>query len=146
MIASPAAAEKWKFHGTSFTTEVQKIDVGDVEGHVLMISKGQQLWVNEATGEKWTGTGVNTWDINPKAGKMTFTGYGVTADKDGDKTVRTYEGKMVGENQWGGTWAYTSGTGKLEGIKGSGTFIVYTMGQGQPSYVEAEADVEVPAK
>ena len=146
MIASPADAEKWKWHGTSFTTEVQKMDVGDEEGHVLTISKSQQLWVNETTGEIWTGTGVNIYDINPKAGKMTFRGYGVTVDKDGDKTVRTYEGKMVGKNQWAGTWAYTSGTGKLEGIKGGGTFIVYTMGQGKPAYVEAEGDVEVPGQ
>ena len=39
MIASPAAAEKVNSTATSFTTEVQKMDVGDAEGHVLMILK-----------------------------------------------------------------------------------------------------------
>jgi hypothetical protein len=146
MIASPAAAEKWKWNGTSFTTEVQKMDVGDEEGHVLMISKAQQLYVNETTGAKWTGPSVSTMDINPKSMKMTLRGYGVIVDEDGDKLIRTHEGKIVGKNQWAGTYTYTSGTGKFEGIKGGGTFTMYSMGQGQPAYIEAEADVEIPAK
>ena len=96
MIASSAAAEKWKWHGTSFTTEVQKMDVGDEEGHVLMIVKSQQLYVLDTTGEKWTGPSVSTMDLNPKAMRMTVQGYGWTVDKDGDKAIRTHEGKMVG--------------------------------------------------
>jgi len=145
-IADQAAAEKWKWHGTNFVTERQTMDVGDEEGHMLIISKAQELYVLENTGDKWSSTSVSTMDINPKTGKMTLHGYGVTLDKDGDKTVRTHEGKMVGKDQWAGTFSYISGTGKFEGIKGKGTWVMYTMGQGHPSYLEVEADVEVPAK
>ena len=146
IFATPVAAEKWKWHGTSFSTEVQRMDVGDEEGHVLLLSKTQQLYVNESTGERWVGPSVSTMDINPKAKKMTLQGYGVIVNEDGDKLTRTHEGKMVGKNQWAGTYTYTSGTGKFEGIKGGGTFTMYTMGQGKPAYIEAEADVEIPAK
>ena len=146
MIASPAAAEKWIFHGTSFNTEVQNMDVGDKEGHMLLLTKSQQLYVNETRGDIVTGTSVSTMDINPTAMKMTLQGYGIVADKDGDKIIRTHEGKMVGKNQWAGTFIYTSGTGKFEGITGTGTFTMHSMGQGQPAYIEAEADVEIPAK
>ena len=60
--------------------------------------------------------------------------------------MTSHVGKMVGKNQWAGTFTYTKGTGKFEGIKGNGTWNSYSMGQGQPSYMELEAEFEVPAK
>ena len=146
MIASPVSAEMMKWTGSGFTTDWQQVEVGDQEGHVLGISKMKNIWVNSKTGERSLGYSVNSMDLNPKAMKATLQGYGVTIDKDGDKIMRTHEGKMVGQGHWSGTWVYTSGTGKFEGIKGSGKWDSYPMGQGQPSYMESEGDVEVPAK
>jgi hypothetical protein len=146
MIASPVAAEKFKWHGTSFVTETQTMDVGDDEGHMLMLFKQQQLYVNENTGVKEVSQSVNMMDINPKAKSATVKGYNVISDKDGDQRMTSHVGKMVGKNQWAGTFIYTKGTGKFEGIKGNGTWNSYSMGQGQPSYMELEAEFEVPAK
>jgi hypothetical protein len=146
IFASSVSAEMMKWTGTSFPTDWQPVEVGDQEGHVMGISKMKYLWVNSKTGERALGSSVNMMDINPKAMKATLQGYGDTIDKDGDKIMRSHEGKMVGPGHWSGTWVYTSGTGKYEGIKGSGKWDSYPMGPGEPSYLETEGDVEMPAK
>ena len=146
MIDCAVAGEKMSWHGTSFNTEWKQIEVGDEEGHVLAVYSSKALYVNDKTGEKTVSSAVNTMDINMKTGQGTVSGYGVDADKDGDKLVRTHEGKPVGKAHWSGTWKYIRGTGKYEGIKGSGTWNSYSMGQGQPSYLEVEAEVEMPGQ
>lgn len=136
MIDGAVAGEKLKWHGTSTTIEMKQMEVGDEEGHVMAITKAKQLYINEATGERTTGISVNTMDINPKMKQVSLTGSGWTVDKDGDKIMRTHEGKPVGKGHWKGTWTYIKGTGKYEGIKGTGTWESFSMAQDQPSYLE----------
>jgi len=145
-IDCAVAGEKIKYHGASFRTDWKQMEVGDEEGHVLALYKNKQIYVNEKTGEKTVGNGVSTMDINPKIGQAILRGYGWTADKDGDKIFREHEGKPVGKDHWRGTFRYVKGTGKYEGIKGTGTWDSYSMGQGQPSYMEVEAEVEMPTQ
>jgi len=144
VVDSAFAGEKVKWHGTSFTTETKQMEVGDAEGHIMLLTKQRQLYINEATGEKTVSMSVNTMDINPAAKQFRTTGHGWSVDKDGDKMMRVHEGGPVGENHWRGTWKYVKGTGKYEGIKGGGTWDSYSMGPQQPSYLEVEGDVEMP--
>ena len=144
LVDSGVTGEKVKWHGTSFTTETEQIEVGDLEGHVMLLTKQRQLYINEATGEKTVSISVNTMDINPSAKQFRLTGHGWSVDKDGDKMMRTHEGGPVGENHWKGTWKYVKGTGKYEGITGGGTWDSYSMGPQQPSYLEVEGEVEMP--
>ena len=143
-INSVVAGEKVTWHGTSLMTESKQVEVGDVEGHVLAISKFQQLFINNKTGEKMASTSVGSMDMNPKLKQFQMTGYGWSVDNEGDKIFRTFDGQPIGQGQWKGTWKYVSGTGKFEGIKGSGTWTSYSMGEGQQSYMETEGDVEYP--
>jgi len=143
-IDCAVAGEKMKWHGTSTTIEMKKIEVGDEEGHVMAITKAKQLYINEKTGERTTGISVNTMNINPKMKQVSLTGSGWTVDKDGDKVMRTHEGKPVGKGHWKGTFTYVKGTGKYEGIKGSGTWESFSMAQDQPSYLEVLGEVEYP--
>lgn len=46
------AGEKLKSHGTSVTTKYEMMEVGDVDGHVIMISESKQVYFNEIRGEK----------------------------------------------------------------------------------------------
>jgi hypothetical protein len=43
MIDSAVAGEKSKWKGTSFNTETKSIEVGDEEGHVLVLTKSKHL-------------------------------------------------------------------------------------------------------
>jgi hypothetical protein len=73
-------------------------------------------------------------------------GYGVETFPNGDKVIRMHEGKPVGKGHWKGTWRIVKGTGTREGVKAEGTWDSYSMGQGQPSYMEVEGEMEMPGQ
>ncbi len=137
--------QKYKSHGASYTVKWEQIEVGDEEGHVVAVYKSKAIYFNEITGEKTAGTSVNMMDINLKTGQGFVQGYGVTIDKDGDKSFRTHEGKPVGKGHWKGTWTSTKGTGKYEGVKGEGTWDQYMLGP-KESYIEVEGEMEMPGQ
>ena len=143
MIDSAVSGENIDWQGTSLYTETNQIEVGDVEGHVLMLTKSKQLYILP-NGTKLVGNAVSTADINPKMKQFSSSGYGWTVDKDGDKMMRTHEGKPAGKDHWKGTWSFTGGTGKYEGVKGGGTWDNYIIGQGQPSYLDIGGEMEIP--
>ena len=145
MIDSSVAGEKMNWQGTSVTTEAKQIEIGDVEGHVLMLYKAKQIYMLP-DGEKRTGVAVNTLEMNPKMNHFTVSGVGWVVDKDGDKVMRVHEGKPVGKDHWRGTYSYTGGTGKFKGITGGGTWDSYSMGEGQPSYLEIVGEQEIPGQ
>jgi hypothetical protein len=121
-IDCAVAGEKTKWHGTSINVTWEQIEVGDVEGHVIGISKNKQIYINETTGEKITSVSIGLNDINPKMGQASGHGYGISFFKDGSKTFRSWEGKAVGKGHWKGTYKTIKGTGKFEGAKGGGTW------------------------
>ena len=135
--------QKIKSHGAQFTVKSHEIEVGDDEGHVIVIWENKTIYFNEITGEKSTEKAVGFADINPKTGELFSQGYAVETDKDGDKTISTWEGKPVAEGEWKGTWKFKKGTGKYEGVKGGGTWISYDLAP-QQSYIEVEGEMETP--
>jgi hypothetical protein len=146
MIDCAMAGEKFTAHGVSFTTSWKQVEVGDEEGHVIAIQEQKQLYIDDKTGQKMVSTSSNLVDINLKTGLGSLKGYGVETYPNGDKAIRTHEGKPAGKDHWKGTWSIIKGTGKLEGLKGRGTWDSYYMGQGQPSYMEVEGEMEMPGQ
>ena len=136
---------KIKAHGAMLNVKWEQIEVGDEEGHVIGIYESKGIAFDEITGARSAERGIGMLDINPKTGLVTSRGYGVTTNKDGDKTVRKVEGKAVGKGHSEGVWTYVKGTGKYEGIKGGGTWSSYSLAPGQ-SYWEAEGEVEMPTQ
>ena len=145
LIDCAVAGEKIDWQGTTLTTETKQLEVGDVEGHVLMLTRGKQLYMLP-DGSKLVGDSVSTMDLNPKMKQLSLTGYGWIVDKDGDKMMRTHEGKPAGKNHWKGTWRFTGGTGKYDGLKGGGTWDSYATQQGQPSFLDIKGEMEIPKK
>ena len=90
------------------------------------------------------GSGVSFWDFNSKTGIGVANGYMVKTDKDGDKIYITWEGKNDGKG-WKGPVTFVKGTGKYEGIKGKGTWVMYRVNPAQ-WYVDCEVDVELPGR
>jgi hypothetical protein len=105
----------------------QKIDVGDKPNHAFAISQGKCTWT-----KPMTIAGIQTKeDVGTNSGETTSTGakghgYVLGTMSNGDKfSVRTqtndaYKDGNLQTTQ--GTWSFTSGTGKLSGIQGKGTF------------------------
>lgn len=136
------AGDKIKSHGTSVSTKYEMMEVPDVDGHVIMIGEQKQVWFNEITGEKFSGTAYNIMEGNIKTGAGWWVkGYGVSTYPNGDKSFRSVEGKPVGKGHWKGTWKITGGTGKFEGATGGGTWDSKELEQGV-NYNEVEGEVE----
>jgi len=145
MIDCAVAGEMIKWHGMTNTVETKQIEVGDMEGHVMLVTKSKQLYFNDAKNdERWVGDSVSTMNINPKMKQMSLTGSGWIVSPDGSKAMRTHEGKAVGEGHWKGTWKFVKGTGKYEGVKGGGTWEMLSVAEGHPSYLEILGEWEYP--
>jgi hypothetical protein len=105
----------------------QSIEAGDKAGHMLVIDKGSCTWSVplEMAGLKST-TFTTAESADATGAKFQVRGYGVMTMENGDKAYLRYQG-MGSSTQEGtatgeGTWSYTSGTGKLKGVKGKGTY------------------------
>ena len=145
MLDCAVAGEKIKLHGTAVTTKWQQMEVGDEEGHVVAIGEAKQVYFNENNGEKFVSITHNTYDINLKTGQGTVKGYGENTYPNGDKTFRTHEGGPVGKGHWKGTFVFTKGTGKYEGVKGGGTWESKYLAP-EISYLDIESEMELQSQ
>jgi hypothetical protein len=105
----------------------QKIDIGDKPGHAFEISQGKCTWT-----KPMTIAGIQTKeDIGTNFSEITSASvrsrsYVVGTMANGDKfTVRTDGTDAVKDGKpqsTAGIWTFASGTGKIRGIQGKGTF------------------------
>ena len=124
----PAHAEDWKATGQFGWFGV---------GKAFQIEKGHVYWLGEFTGTFFNDKGKGSlfdqagvkcpanfdFDINNKKAKAG--GYCVISDTSGDQAYLSWQNE--GDGVTGpGTFHYTGGTGKYEGIKGDGTFVGVT--------------------
>src|SRR5512141_876884 len=102
------------------------VEIGDKPGHSFAIGKAQCTWSGfEIAGAPYKdGVSVSSDEIN--GDKVNSNGYHTATMANGDKTVAHFQGsatKKDGKFQsGGGTWTFTSGTGKCKSIKGKGTY------------------------
>ncbi|MGH9366977.1 MAG: hypothetical protein ACRD3M_04805 [Thermoanaerobaculia bacterium] len=103
------------------------IDVGDRPGHGLAINKAQCNWTKplEMAGSQ-SKDGVSVSSDESSGDKSTGAGFHWGTMASGDKYFVRFQGTSVlkegAPQSVDGTWRYTGGTGKLKGIKGSGTY------------------------
>jgi hypothetical protein len=117
------------------------IEVGDKPGHVLTARKSSCTWTEatDVAGLKVkSAQDVATGEANGAA--MHDAGYHVATMDNGDTYTVHFIGNATGAKDKTaaitGKWTYVSGTGKLKGIKGGGTY----KGTGN---ADGSADVEV---
>ena len=102
------------------------IPIGDTAGHAFDIGKARCTWTGFAiNGVPYKdGSSISMDEI--EGDKVTSTGNHVATLANGDKTTARFQGTSTmkdGKLQTsGGTWKFSSGTGKFKGIKGGGTF------------------------
>jgi hypothetical protein len=138
MIDSAFAGEKMKWHGTGITTVSEQIKLD--EGHIVSIGKSKQIYIDETTGEKSHSVSIGIYDINIKKQQMSGHGYGISFNKDGTKTLRSWKGMPVGKGHWKGSWTIIGGTGKWEGATGGGTWESFSIAPDH-SYMEVEGEM-----
>jgi hypothetical protein len=130
LVLSLFASAQTKVSGTvkcAKPDQFQKIDVGDKPGHALAISQGKCTWT-----KPMDIAGTQTQDDVATAASDTTDsgtgehGYVVGTLTSGDKFYVRTQGKDTNKNgkpeSTAGTWSFMGGTGKVEGIKGGGTY------------------------
>ena len=102
------------------------VPIGDTAGHAFSIDKAQCTWTGFAIGGVPYKDGVSISMNEVDGDKSISTGNHIATLANGDKTNARFQGtgvlkdgKLVSAS---GTWTFASGTGKLKGIKGKGTF------------------------
>jgi hypothetical protein len=126
-----AAGAQTKISGSAHCAKgdpAYNVEVSDHPGHAMMLEKAACTWTTpiEINGVK-TKDGVDVRSIEATAAKMTSTGTHVSTMENGDKFfVSFHDSAAVKDGKPGdakGTWSFTGATGKLKGLKGSGTYV-----------------------
>ena len=102
------------------------VALADQPNHAFAIGKAQCTWTGFSVGGQAYKTGVST-SLNEMSGDSSAAnGYHVATTTTGDTATARFngvgklkDGKVVSDR---GAWSFTSGTGKLAGIKGKGTY------------------------
>jgi len=147
-LAATAAAQT-KISGTCTC----KADPGspvaltDKPNHSFAVGKAQCTWTNFVVAGLQPKDGTST-DLDEITGDTTTVhGYHVATMTNGDTWVAKYQGS--GKSKDGkpvsgeGTWSFTSGTGKLKGIKGKGTYKGTANADGSVPY-QVEGEYQLP--
>lgn len=105
----------------------QKIDIGDTPNHSYAISQGKCTWTKPMTiAGIQSGNDVVSSSVETTSTGATMHGYGLDTMSNGDKfKVRLTSKDVVKDGNTtssAGTFAFVSGTGKLKGLQGKGTF------------------------
>jgi hypothetical protein len=149
LLAVPASAQ------TKLSGKVQcakpdpdyAIEVGDKPGHVMSARKQTCVedWKIADLAVK-TGQDVATGEMNGATGRDN--GYHTATMENGDKYVVHFGGTTTaakdGTATFDGKWSFVSGTGKLKGIKGGGTYKGTGKADGSGE-VMVEGDYTLPA-
>ncbi len=152
--ALQVGAETLKYKVSNYQTQGEVIQVGDIEGHAIIITTRRGLALFE-NGDVATYTNWATFDS--VKGKSVMDAYTILTFEDG--STITYKAKGIWEAVpkgfpvGKGTGEFTKGTGKYEGIKGNLTFSgkVYTTyskekGTLADSLLEVTATYTLPQK
>jgi hypothetical protein len=125
MLASSAVAQT-KFSGIiecSKPDPTYTIQVPDQEGYSLVIGQNKCTWTKPFKIEGLESKNNVQTESDEVMGKTTKAiAYGFTQFSNGDKAFHRGISTVAQKAQTSsGKWSFTSGTGKLRGIKGSGT-------------------------
>ncbi len=121
--ATQARAETVKCRVVTYLAKVEWSPVGDVKGHIVGFYSRRGLAFFE-NGE--VATFSNRGSFDSIKGKSSYQGYSLFTYEDGSTTIGKVQGTLTpieGTKQRSvkGTQEYIKGTGRFEGIKGSGT-------------------------
>lgn len=125
------AGEKFVLRASLYRAKGETLEVGDAEGHRLRVSEYMGVAFNEAGG--WfldtAQYVVKSTSTKSKAGG-TLSGFKIFTMKDGSKAFARFEETRELPDGDEGTFQFIEGSGKLEGIKGGGTWRVWVVAPG----------------
>ena len=123
------------------------VAVSDQPNHALAIGKAQCTWTGFSVAGQPYKDGVSTSMTEVFGDMNASNGYHVATTTTGDTATAKFQGKGTlkdGKNVTdGGTWSFTSGSGKLKGITGTGTYKGTANPDGSMTY-QVEGEYSLP--
>jgi hypothetical protein len=123
LVAPPTGADTVKGRSVYHFVKIERVEVGDVPGHVVGVAEHRGL-MSLDTGEVATHIGRLTFDYTNGSGA--FHGYNLVTFEDGSTKIFEAQGKTTaqpsGVSKFEASYAYIKGTGRFEGIEGTGSF------------------------
>jgi hypothetical protein len=150
LLLSTVAAAQTKVSGTvqcGKPDQQSALDVADRPHHSFMIGQGKCSWAQpmEIAGAKSKDDSFTMFS-EASGNSVHERGYITDTTDTGDKYTVRVEGSMAmaGDKPTSekGTWTFVSGTGKLKGIKGKGTF--EGKADGDNMNISVEGEYELP--
>jgi hypothetical protein len=127
------------------------IPVGDKPGHAFVVMKAKCTWTKplELSGVK-SKTGEDTVFADSSGAKSRDSGVHISAMENGDQFVVRFTGTTTSDKNGAvqaqtGTWSFVSGTGKLKGITGKGTYKGAGTADGNVT-TDVEGDYQIAGK
>ncbi len=126
------------------------IEVGDRPNHSFVIFQGKCTWtkpfeIAETKSKDHSGTVFQEMT----GSRASTRGSGADTMENGDKFYLRWQGSTNTKDEMvqtdDGTWSFAGGTGKLNGIKGKGTYKGKGAADGTVTY-EVEGEYELPTK
>jgi hypothetical protein len=123
------------------------VALSDQPNHSFAVGRAQCTWTGFSVAGQAYKDGVSTSLAEITGDTNSYHGYHVATTTTGDTSVSKFQGsakfkdgKPVSES---GTWVFTSGTGKMKGIKGKGTYNGTPNADGSMSY-KVEGEYSLP--
>jgi hypothetical protein len=144
-----AASAQTKVSGTATckADPMTPVEVGDAPGHMLGVQKANCTWAGLEIAGSAAKDGVSVATVEVRGNNGASRGYHTGTVASGDKWTCSFQGKSVSKDgkpvSDSGTWAFTSGTGKLKGIKGKGSYKGTPNADGSTS-IQIEGEYSVP--
>ncbi len=148
VAAAERVSEKYRIVYHFF--KVERIEVGDLPGHVIGVADGRGL-ISFDTGEVATQLIKLLFDYTNGSGPNQS--YSVTTFEDGSTSIAKSQGTTTalpsGVSTFKGAYTYIKGTGRFEGIKGTGSFTGKRMAPLTPGgpadcYMDGEEEYTLP--
>ena len=152
LVAPPlAGAETLKWRQTLYVSKVERIEVGDVPGHIVGAAEGAGLAFFE-NGEVATYSMKAMFDYTKGSGPTQ--GYELFTFEDDSIFVYKYQGTTTADPGgktflWKGTFSFVQGSGRFSGIQGSGSYTGRRVGgpsAGTQGYVDRTASYTLPPR
>jgi hypothetical protein len=145
--ATAAAPTKTSGAITCKSDPPSPVALTDKPNHAFAVGRAECTWTGFEVAGLQSKDGIST-DLDEITGdKVSARGYHVSTMSNGDKSTVKFQGTGVmkdGKPVSGeGTWSYTSGTGKLKGIKGKGTYKGTSNADGSVTY-QVEGEYSLP--
>jgi hypothetical protein len=131
MLVAASSGAQTKITGTiqcAKPDQQNAIPVGDRAGHALVVMKAKCTWTKpmEVAGVQ-TKTAEDTVVADSNGAKSRDSGYHISTMANGDQFVVRFSGATTTDKNGvvqaqTGTWSFVSGTGKMKGIAGKGTY------------------------